>query len=149
MGVSHFRITTLAELRIASESVLRLLKSGDVVGLDGALGTGKTTFVKEIAHILGIAEDVISPTFIYEQIYVLPAIYNSIERVIHTDLYRLQSDADIEALGLTTDDEKALIFVEWIGRAPLLARRAKYLLKFEFHPDSGERSLICSKVSHD
>ena len=44
-------------------------KEATVVGLSGDLGSGKTTFTKFIASLLGVSENVTSPTFVIEKIY--------------------------------------------------------------------------------
>ena len=74
--------------------VSELLKSGDVVTLDGDLGAGKTVFSKGIAKGLGIDEPVTSPTFIIMQEYEggrLP--------LYHFDVYRIEDPEELYAIG--------------------------------------------------
>ena len=54
---------TAGETHALGRRVGALLRAGDVVVLDGELGTGKTVFAKGIAIALGIGEPVVSPTF--------------------------------------------------------------------------------------
>lgn len=88
-----------------------------VVLLIGNLGAGKTTLVKGIAEGLGVAgeEEVSSPTF------TLIHEYGSPPRVYHIDLYRLDSEREVESLGL---DElwntQRLVLIEWGERFPRL-----------------------------
>ena len=72
-----------------------LLKAGDIVGLIGGLGAGKTYFVKGVSDGLGIPEDqyVASPTFTLINEY--PGRLN----LVHLDVYRLSGSPDLLDLG--------------------------------------------------
>ena len=68
-----------------------------VVGLSGHLGAGKTAFTKLVSKIIGVKEDVTSPTFVIMKIYEPGQKINKesgIEipwkRLIHIDAYRLE-----------------------------------------------------------
>jgi tRNA threonylcarbamoyladenosine biosynthesis protein TsaE len=93
-----------------------LLKGGEVVALVGTLGTGKTHFIKGAAAGLGAAElaAVNSPTF------VLMNEYEGREGrlvVYHIDAYRLQSPAELEALGFADCCRPdAVILIEWADK---------------------------------
>lgn len=133
-------ITTLEDLGSLASTITHDLQPGDVYGLLGDLGAGKTTFVKQVAFAFGIMTDVISPTFIYHQTYTLPQPIRGIQRLHHFDLYRLSSDADVDQLGLEFDDLAGIHLVEWIDHAPQLADRATAILEFDLKP-TGERSV--------
>lgn len=85
-----------------------------VVGLYGDLGSGKTTFVQELARALGIIETVTSPTFVIEKIYKL-STENKFDHLIHIDCYRLEKSAELEVLGFKTilNNSRNLIVIEW------------------------------------
>jgi tRNA threonylcarbamoyladenosine biosynthesis protein TsaE len=88
-----------------------------VVLLIGNLGAGKTTLVKGIAESLGAAqeEEVSSPTF------TLIHEYGDPPRVYHIDLYRLDTEREVESLGL--EDlfaSNRLVLIEWGERFPRL-----------------------------
>jgi len=73
----------------------RAAPSGQVIGLTGALGAGKTQLVKGIARGLGVTNRVHSPTF------TLINEYNGGRlSLFHLDLYRLESRREIVAAGL-------------------------------------------------
>lgn len=78
------------------------LKPGDVITLQGELGTGKTTLVKGIAKGLGIQEPITSPTYTISKLYA--------EKLCHVDAYRI-SDEDIGLEDL--QDQGYIICVEW------------------------------------
>lgn len=111
-----------------------------IVGLEGELGAGKTTFVQQLAQALGVPEAVISPTFIYHQAYPLPTPVQSIVRLHHVDLYRLNGDEAVQTLDLEVFDPEGVVCIEWLSHAPKLARSAQYLLRFESEA-SGDRWL--------
>ena len=84
------------------------LQPGDVVALTGELGAGKTCFVQGATAALGVRDRVASPTF------VIVREYRGRARVVHVDVYRLGSLAELEDLGY--DDvfsPDAITFVEW------------------------------------
>ncbi|WP_077296856.1 tRNA (adenosine(37)-N6)-threonylcarbamoyltransferase complex ATPase subunit type 1 TsaE [Virgibacillus pantothenticus] len=72
------------------ENLAMLLNPGDVVTLEGDLGTGKTTFTKGIAAGLGVKRNVSSPTF------TIIKEYEGEIPFYHMDVYRLEnSEEDI------------------------------------------------------
>ena len=92
-----------------------------IIGLEGDLGAGKTTFVQGAAKALGLTEIVQSPTFVIMKKYELH--FGPWKQMIHIDCYRLDQPEDILALGweLWAAHPQTLIFVEWPERVrPLL-----------------------------
>ncbi len=89
-----------------------LLQGGELILLDGQLGTGKTTFTQGLAQGLGITEVVNSPTFTLLKEYPgQPALY-------HFDLYRLDNPEEILDLGF--EDYfygTGVCVVEWAEKA--------------------------------
>ena len=98
------------------------LAGGEVVGLQGQLGAGKTCLVQGIARGLGVSEPVTSPTFTLIQEYPLPG--PRLRRLYHVDLYRLEQPTE-EAWAIGLDDllgaPGAVTVIEWAERiAPWL-----------------------------
>ena len=91
-----------------------LLKPGFVLGLVGALGTGKTTLVKFIAKKLGCKTTVTSPTFIYSREYSV-SNNKGIESIKHIDLYRLKGmkKSRINEVLEWFEAKNSLVIVEW------------------------------------
>lgn len=91
-----------------------------VVLLRGDLGAGKTTLVKGIAEgfSAALAEDVTSPTFTLVHEYRGPHT-----TLYHIDLYRVDTERDLETLGL--DDLVApdsILLIEWGEKFPCFVR---------------------------
>ncbi len=116
-----------------SERVIR----GDVIGLAGALGVGKTTFAR--AFINAIArrggapeEEVPSPTFTLVQAYELPGLI-----VSQFDLYRIERPDEIHELGLDDAIADGVVLIEWPERLEglLPADRLDLVLSAGSNPD--------------
>ncbi len=88
-----------------------MLEGGELLGLSGELGAGKTCFIKGLARGLNLREeDILSPTFtmIQEHRGRLP--------LYHIDLYRLD-EAGLDDLGLREYlFSSAVAAVEWFDR---------------------------------
>jgi tRNA threonylcarbamoyladenosine biosynthesis protein TsaE len=99
------------------EQLGRHLKAGDILGLIGELGSGKTTLVKGIAQGLGVCdkEDVSSPSF------VLIKEYPGRISLFHLDLYRLDDIQDIEGLGIEEYlFDQGVCAIEWAEKMKML-----------------------------
>lgn len=109
---SHSEVQT----RRLGERLGPLLQPGDVVCLQGPLGSGKTRFVQGVGRGLGIEDNIISPTYTIANEHRSPSglvLY-------HLDFYRL-SDRDFPGF----DAEEyiggdGVAIVEWPERAPHL-----------------------------
>ena len=91
------------------------LQAGDVLCLEGDLGTGKTHLAQGVARGWGITQQVTSPTFTLLKEYQRPS--DSL-RFYHLDCYRLQDAQEAWALGLddVLNDTEGVLVVEWPQR---------------------------------
>ena len=103
-----------------------LLHGGELILLDGQLGTGKTTFTQGLAQGLGITENINSPTFTLLKEYLgqaQPEISSSAlssrrPALYHFDLYRLDNPDEIVELGF--EDyffSDGVSVIEWAEKA--------------------------------
>lgn len=110
-------------------------KSATVVGLEGELGSGKTTFVQLAARRLGISDPVQSPTFVIMKSYRIPLSPRvwPWRRLMHIDCYRLSSGEDLLKLGWRdlAADAANLIMIEWSGRVGDLLAAPTLEIRFE------------------
>jgi tRNA threonylcarbamoyladenosine biosynthesis protein TsaE len=113
--------THSAEETIAfGRTLTELLSPPKLVLLRGDLGAGKTTLVKGIAAAFEATaeEDVTSPTFTLIHEYRGPHA-----SLYHIDLYRIDTQRELETLGL--DDlrsENSILLIEWGEKFPRLVR---------------------------
>lgn len=94
------------------------IASGDVIAIGGELGSGKTALARAVIRALAEDEhlEVPSPTFTLMQVYELPRF-----AVVHADLYRVNTLAELSELGWEEASAGAAVLVEWPEKAgPLL-----------------------------
>ena len=106
-----------------------LLRPGDLVGLTGDLGTGKTTLISGVAKGWGSLDPVTSPTFVLVNEY-----YRFDHRALyHMDAYRIGSIWEAEELDLDRMLQKGPLLIEWAEQIEqilpkeMLWIRAQYL----------------------
>jgi len=93
------------------EAIGSLLRPGEVAGLSGELGSGKTTLIKGIAAALGSAEEVSSPTF------AIVHRYCGRTALVHVDLYRIRDREELADLDYDLlFDKDSVSVVEWASR---------------------------------
>lgn len=102
--------TTAEATRALGERLARRLVAGDLVILDGDLGSGKTTFTQGLGAGLGVRGDVTSPTFVISRVH--PSTVGG-PALVHVDAYRLGGLAELEDLDLDTGLDEAVTVVEW------------------------------------
>lgn len=91
----------------------RRAERGDVIGLKGALGSGKTSFARAFIRSLGDgAEEVPSPTFALVEVYA----FAGRPPVWHFDLYRLSAPEQAYELGIEDALAEGISLIEWPER---------------------------------
>jgi tRNA threonylcarbamoyladenosine biosynthesis protein TsaE len=131
-------ITNSAEETIAFGRALATeLSPPLIVLLCGDLGAGKTTLVKGIAEGFGAAsgDQVTSPTFTLIHEYRSPRA-----TLYHIDLYRIDTERELETLGL--DDLLApdsILLIEWGEKFPRFQRERDIEITLERVADTGRR----------
>ena len=92
-------------------------KRAVILALEGPLGAGKTTLTKELAKLLGIKENITSPTFVLNVSYRFRIYDLGFMNLEHLDVWRLEGWNEVERLGLQKMiDDKSLIVIEWADR---------------------------------
>jgi tRNA threonylcarbamoyladenosine biosynthesis protein TsaE len=123
------------ETRAVGRCLGAALRPGDLVALEGELGSGKTVLVQGIAEALGVEDPVHSPTFVLHHRYRGPVPLD------HYDLYRL-GGLDWADAGLDEPASDAISVVEWSERATPLEAWAGIRVRLEVI-DPERRRLTC------
>ncbi|MES1206777.1 MAG: tRNA (adenosine(37)-N6)-threonylcarbamoyltransferase complex ATPase subunit type 1 TsaE [Pseudomonadota bacterium] len=113
-GAVVLHAPTADDMKALGRRLGQAMRVGDVVGLVGTLGAGKTTLAQGIADGLQVAPNrhVASPTFalINEHPARVP--------FVHADLYRLSGEVELAELGLEEIFDRASTVIEWADLFP-------------------------------
>ncbi len=126
-----------SQTRKIGEKIGRNLEKGDIVGLTGKLGTGKTTLIQGIARGLGVDSNqyVRSPSF------VLAHQYEGKLPVYHMDLYRLTGKeiADLGYEEYIFGD--GVCIIEWVEKIQNIQVKEWLHIHLEFLPEDNRRKI--------
>lgn len=123
-----------AETKKLAQILAEFIKPPLVIGLEGELGSGKTTFIQGLAKGLGIREKILSPTFV---------LMKKIFHFYHIDCYRLNKPKDLLDLELKRilKDPKNIVVIEWADKVKKILPKENYLqIKFK-HIDAKKRKI--------
>lgn len=114
----------------------KMLKTGDIICLQGELGAGKTTFVQGVAQGWGSLDAVSSPTFIIVNVYRRA----DQSELYHLDTYRLENSAEAAMLDLDEMIAAGPLLIEWAERIKEILPKERLWITFE-HLDEEQRQL--------
>lgn len=108
----------------------KTLKGGEVLGLIGNLGAGKTTFTQGLAKAFGITYTVTSPTFVLMKVY--PVKHHLIKQLCHIDAYRITSHEDLVAIGAIDyiEAKDCITIIEWADKIESLLPTTAHVITF-------------------
>jgi tRNA threonylcarbamoyladenosine biosynthesis protein TsaE len=106
------------ELEALAQEVIELCRVGAetgaaVIALHGDLGAGKTTFVQSLGNVLGVTEQITSPTFTIMKGY--ETVSQDFEHLVHMDAYRIEELSELGPLRFADilATPKTLFCIEW------------------------------------
>lgn len=140
---SHSEDQTMS---IAAEFA-RCVQQGDVIGLRGPLGAGKTCFVRGLVRGLGGDPTLVSsPTFVLSQEYPVGKDLT----LIHIDCYRIGGADDLETIGWDEmlQRQDTIIAIEWPERIERELPQLRAIHIELAHVDHSDRSIDFTIVSH-
>jgi tRNA threonylcarbamoyladenosine biosynthesis protein TsaE len=136
MGRMEERAESPEAMEALGREAAKTAGPGSVIALTGGLGAGKTHWTKGFVAGIGSAADVTSPTFGLLHEYPggrLP--------VFHLDFYRLESAAELVALGWDELlEEDGVVIAEWADKFPELLPAHAGWVNLTVEPD-GSRTL--------
>jgi tRNA threonylcarbamoyladenosine biosynthesis protein TsaE len=120
-------ISQLSQLDDFAQSFSHTLNFGDIIFLQGDLGSGKTTFTQLLLKHLGYKDRVKSPTYALYESYQLPKF-----TVVHMDLYRLSSPEELYYLAIDEIiDNQNIVIIEWPEKGKGVLPKASKTITFE------------------
>lgn len=127
----HERLRALPDVAATEAFAAELaprLPAPFVIYLRGDLGAGKTTFARALLRALGFTGHVKSPTYGLLESYLVAG-----RTVLHLDLYRLETPADLEYLAIADQfGDDGLLLVEWPERGAGWLPPADLELQFDY-----------------
>ena len=139
MGKKRFSGVTEDDLLEVAKEILHICENERIFAFYGNLGAGKTTLIKRLCSVLGVAESVSSPTFNLVNVYD-----GEEEEIYHFDFYRIKDE--MEALNIGAQeyfDSGAYCFIEWPEKIPLLLPEEAVKIQLEI-VDSSYREITIS-----
>lgn len=123
----------LKDLDDVARQLLMKLPDNGVIALHGEMGVGKTTLVKTLCRMLGVEDEVSSPTYGLVNVYEITGEDKASSRTIHhIDLYRLKDEEEAQEAGVfDAFEQEGLTFVEWPERISRALPDDVWLLKIE------------------
>lgn len=119
-------------------------KTAVVIGLNGCLGAGKTTFIQGFGRGLGIRAKILSPTFIIMNRYSLNR--QDFKNFYHFDCYRIEDEEEMKPLGFKeiTSSPDNIVCIEWPENIKKILPRNMINLDFKILGEN-ERKIILTK----
>ena len=143
--MNSFVTTSAKETNKLGQMLAKELRGGEVIALQGELGSGKTTFAQGALEGLGAKGPYTSPTFLVMKHYKkeIPnpksQIPNKskfskskIRNIFHIDCYRVGAQ-DILNLGWKEiiSDKKNVVIVEWVEKIKKIVPKGAVWVKFK------------------
>jgi tRNA threonylcarbamoyladenosine biosynthesis protein TsaE len=148
--VEVVRTSSETETISLAEKFAGRLVPGDIVALNGDLGSGKTQFVKGVCLGLGVADVVTSPSFVIMNQYT--AVRNGAVAfpIFHFDFYRVRSINEVYDLGVEEYFYgKGICLIEWARAATSLLPMKRYEVALRVLSQENTREITIEQVEKD
>lgn len=119
MTLTHLQInySDLSQLEKVAAQIIDFAQDDKIWLLEGDMGTGKTTLIKEVCRQMGVTKTVQSPTYSIVNEYVA----GDGKPIYHFDFYRIKTE--IEAMDIGCEeyfDSGYYCLIEWPSKIPSL-----------------------------
>lgn len=137
--------------RVLAKQILRIKrrKKALIIGLEGDLGSGKTTFLQGLAAGLGIKEKILSPTFVILKKFNMGKLKGQrlkaqIRWFYHVDCYRIKKTKEILELGFEEiiSNHVNIIAIEWAEKIRKIIPKEAIWVKFEFIDKTNRKIML-------
>lgn len=132
-------VKSIGDIDDAAKKFVREMGDNTVFAFYGAMGAGKTTFIKALCRILGVEDEVNSPTFAIVNEY---RSATTAELIYHFDFYRIKKIEEVYDMGY--EDyfySGAICLIEWPELAESVLPEDTVRVKVEVK-DDGSRELV-------
>ena len=143
MFIGTVNVENESDTKLIAENLSKICTKGDVIALDGEMGSGKTFLARSIISNLleekfkGI--EIPSPTFTLIQEYKCKNFVLG-----HADLYRIKNNNELDALGIEDILEQGCLLVEWPEKIKELYENDT--LEIKFRDISGRKSIKLKNI---
>ena len=141
MAKKQWQAKNLEEVKAVASKLISAMQASTVL-FDGPMGAGKTTLIKALCEVLGVQDQVSSPTFSLVNEYQGAKG----EKIFHFDWYRIEDEEEAWAIGLEEYiAEGDWLFMEWPEKISNLLPLEYYLIRISSDED-GIRTISLNKV---
>lgn len=104
-------ISSLSTIDIAAQEIIDLIKNDRIICFYGSMGAGKTTLIKSICKLLGVTDNVASPTFALVNEYR----DKNNSPIFHFDFYRMNKLEEVYDFGYEEYfyGDSGICLIEW------------------------------------
>ena len=111
MLINTFNIHEEIKTKAIAQQLSNISKKGDVFGITGKMGSGKTTFIRYFIQGISKVSNVPSPSYNI----ILPYDCNK-SKVYHMDAWRIKNEEEAMSLGITEMFESSIFIIEWADK---------------------------------
>ena len=134
-------IITKSELETQklAAKIAKGLRGGEVLALNGDLGSGKTAFTKGIAKFFDIDKPVTSPTFVLMKNYQTK--HPKIKTLVHVDTYRLANSQELIGIDMLDyfEEPSTVCVLEWADKVKDILSKDAIEINFSYGKKENER----------
>ncbi len=138
-------VSSVDELHALAKSVASILGGGDVLGLSGPLGAGKTEFVRGMLSAYGLSGQVKSPSYLIEFEY--QSSDPTVSKIRHLDCFRIEGQACDNGLEDISAASNELILVEWPEKLENFNHLLSRYIEINFAESKTNLDRKCSFIS--
>jgi len=143
---------SVTETKNLAKKLAKNFKGGEILGLIGDLGSGKTHFTKGLAEFYKIKKTITSPTFVLLKPYSIPRDPSSrrsraagfktgLKNLIHIDCYRLDKPNQLLEIGLEEyiNNPESVVVIEWAEKIKNILPKNTIYINFKLGKKENKR----------